>query len=461
MKKKYIFSLVFIGIMFLFVLTIGTGYGLWIATKDAPEKNATTLNCFKVYFSNSDIIEMKNVVPVINDEGIETSPNTLTITNICEDTKELQVRLNILDETTIDIGALTIQAAGNIEKNTVLYKNLSTAKTIDSHVTQSKLIGLATIKPNETVRTNIKLWFDEKKAPNIDKEAIFKAKFELIDTESSIKATFAETLLNNQPNIENKQSPSFADPSFQEEGLYILPTNNGNAYYYRGIVTNNYVKFANLTWRIVGINSDNSVKIVLDKSAGYGKYSDRVNAADYTGSKYVYNDETINNSINNYLLEWYEKTINYRDLDKYVTTTSYCNDSNYSYTNYHTYFNGYNRIINEKSPSLTCPATNNDFGGTYNQKIGLLTADEVVLAGGGYNVNNFSYYLYNGENFFTMTPAEYFGYVANVFTVNNSGSLQISRVDSDFAIRPVLSLTSTITVSGSGTQNDPYTIDEN
>ena len=56
MKKKYIFSLVVISIMFLFVLTIGTGYGLWVATKESTEKSATTLNCFKVYFSNWDTI---------------------------------------------------------------------------------------------------------------------------------------------------------------------------------------------------------------------------------------------------------------------------------------------------------------------------------------------------------------------------------------------------------------------
>lgn len=459
MKKKYIFSLAVIGIMFLFVLTIGTGYGVWVATKDTSEKSATTLNCFKVYFSSSDTIEMRNITPVVNEEGKESSPNTLTITNICEETKELQVRLNIQEETTIDTGALTIEAAGNIEKEVTLYKNLSTVKTTDKSSTQSKLIGLATIKPNETVRTNIKLWFDEKKAPNIDKDSFFKAKFELIDTESTIKATFAETLLHNISNIEEKGTPNFANASFQEEGLYINKADSGNTYYYRGVVTNNYVKFANLTWRIVSINSDNSVKLILDKSAAYRQYSDKVNASDYTGFKYIYNDETINNNINNFLLEWYQNTIVAKELDKYVTSSTFCNDSNYYMEGYHTYFNGYRRVVNEFAPALTCPTTISDFGGTYSQKIGLISADEVLMAGGLYNVNNFSYYLYNGESFYTMTPADYYGYVANVLTVNNAGAIQTSRVDSELGIRPVINLNPTVTVSGSGTQTDPYTID--
>lgn len=459
MKKKYILSLAVIGIMILFVLTVGTGYGVWVATHETNEKSATTLNCFKVYFSNTDTVEMRNITPVINEEGKETSPQTLTITNICEEPKELQVRLNILDETTVDTGALTIEAAGNIEKEVTLYKNLSTVKTTDEKSTQSKLIGLATIKPNETVRTNIKMWFDEKKAHNIEKDSVFKAKFELIDTESSIKATFAEVLLNNTSNIESKGTPSFSNASFQEEGLYLFKNDIDNTYYYRGVVTNNYVKFANLTWRIVSINSDNSVKLILDKSAGYGKYSEKVNAPDYTGFKYVYNDESINNTINNYLLEWYQNTIVAKELDKYVIASTFCNDSNYYMEGNHTYFNGYRRIVNEFSPALKCPTTMSDFGGTYSQKVGLISADEVLMAGGLYNINNFSYYLYNGESFYTMTPGDYYGYVANVLTVNNSGGIQLSRVDSELGIRPVINLNPTITVSGSGTQADPYTID--
>ena len=70
-----------------------------------------------------DVIELKNIDPVINEEGKENSPYTLTVTNICEEKKELQIRLNVLSETTFDTKALTIEAAGNIELETILYKN--------------------------------------------------------------------------------------------------------------------------------------------------------------------------------------------------------------------------------------------------------------------------------------------------------------------------------------------------
>ena len=412
MKKKYILSLVVIGIMFLFVLMTGTGYGLWLATNDTTEKASTTLHCFKVYFSGSDTIEMRNIDSVINEEGIEVAPNTLTITNICQEKKELQVRLNILEETTVDVNALTIYAAGNIERDITLYKNLSNAKSTEEGVLQSKIIGLVNVLPGETVRTNIKMWFDEKKAPNIEKDLMLKARFELIDTESSVKASFADYLITNTSAIEKKGNPNFSGVSTIEEGMYAANTDEGKTYYYRGVVNNNYVKFAGLMWRIVRVNSDGTVRLVLDKSSGYMKYSDYVNYMDYVGYNYLFNGEMIHNKANDYLINWYNETIVNKGFDMYVVDS-----------------------------------------------VGFLSADEVVLAGGYYGTNNQNYYLYNGENFFTGTPAEYYYYNAYMFMVSNTGALQIVKVTDEYGIRPVISLNSTVTVSGSGTISDPYTID--
>ncbi|MGN1370749.1 MAG: hypothetical protein ACI4XM_00505 [Candidatus Coprovivens sp.] len=457
MKKKYILSLIVIGILFALTLTIGTGYGLYLSTSVKNERNATTLDCFKAYFSHSDIIELKNINPVVNDEGKETSPYTLTITNICEETKELQIRLNVLSETTFDTTALTIETAGNIEQDTILYKNLPNAKTKDKNVKISKLIGKITIKPNETIRTNIKLWFDEKKSPELNKEDIFKAQFELIDTASTIKASFSEVLLNNTKVVTD--SIDYSTSSYTTEGLYQIKSEDGNSYYYRGIVNNNYIKFGNYIWRIVGINPDNSIKIILEKSAISMNYSDKTNAIDYTGLKYIYNDEVINNNVNDFLEQWYKTNIIDRDLDKYVVASSFCNDSSNFVNSYHTYFNGYTRLITDKRPTITCPTTNADFGGIYKQKIGLITADEVAIAGGVYNTNNYNYYLYNGETFFTITGADYYNYTANLFIVTNTGAISTAPTTNTYGIRPVINISSTTTVSGAGTIDNPYTID--
>ena len=48
-------------------------------------------------------------------------------------------------------------------------------------------------------------------------------------------------------------------------GLYkSTATNTGDAtYYFRGAVENNYVKFAGQTWRIVRVNEDGTIRIIM------------------------------------------------------------------------------------------------------------------------------------------------------------------------------------------------------
>ena len=440
-------------------VTIGTGYGLWEASRNSYLSNATTLNCFQIYFENQGLITMTNIKSMVNSEGEETPPYTITITNICNDAKEMQLRLNIQKETTADIGALTIKAAGNIEKNTILYKNLDNTKTSDKNTAASKLVGKVRLEPKETIRTNVKLWFDERKAPNMDSNSILRARFEIIDTESSIKATLTETILQEAEFIDSKDAPNFELASYGEEGLYSINMPEGKYYYYRGVVNNNYVRFANRVWRIVGINPDNSVKLILDSSVVETNYSNRSNSMDYTGYKYVYNQENVNNEIENYLENWYRENIYERGFDGYVVEEDFCNDSSNRRVNYVTIFGAYDRLVNGKMPEATCPSTTADFGGIYNQKIGLITADEVALAGGLYGMNNYNYYLYNGDTFYTASPAEYVNNAANVFVVTNTGAIAIERTDSNLAVRPVINLISTVTYQGAGTVDNPYIID--
>ena len=459
MKKSYKVILIIIGLLLIVTLTMGTGYGVWLSTKDNSNRSTIIIKCFKIYQANPDMIELKRITPLVNENGVETSPYTLTITNICSDTKKLQVRLNTLKDTTVDINGLTVKVAGNIERDTVLYKNLDSAKTENPNIAASKILGTIDIQPNETIRANVKLWFDERKTSSIDPDLIYKAKFEIVDADTALKATFAETILGDVTNIDLKPLPSFAEASYTEEGLFRYQTSEGNKYYYRGVVNNNYVSFANYLWRVVGVNEDKTIRIILDKSATFSNYSDYVNSIDYTGYQYIYNSDTVNNNVTNSLNHWYKENIADRGFDDYVVSEQYCNDSTNIVYNYHTYFGAYNRLVSSKEPAIECPVTTLDFGGIYNSKVGLLSADEVALAGGVHNINNYNYYLYNGEDFYTASGAEYYNYTAHMMIVNNSGAMSIATTNSGLGIRPVINLDSAITVSGGGTIDNPYTID--
>ncbi len=459
MKKGYIISLFIIGLMLVATLSVGTGYGVWLSSKTQEETNTRRIDCFKVYYENDGIIELSKIKPVINSNGEETSPYTVTITNTCAQKKEVQVRLNTVKTTTIDVNALVLKTSGNIENNTILYKNLETTKTEEEDIKTSKLLGKVTIEPNETIRTNIRMWFDEKKIPNInEKTNYYKGHIEIIDSNQAIKPSIYETVLKDPEIVDKKEKPNYNEASLTDEGLYSVKVGNNKYYYYRGVVNNNYVKFANETWRIVGINPDKSIRLVLENSIGIRKYSNAHNYADYTGYKYVYNKVDKNNDITNILLSWYNSRL--KELDKYIVNSRYCNDTSSTTTKNHTYYGAYTRLMDEDtSPTITCPATKVDFGGQYTQKIGLLTADEVVLAGANSNSNNYSFYLYNGEGFFTGSPSDFFQNNAYMIVVGNNGRLSKDKTDSEHGIRPVININGNLTFTGSGTKDNPYILD--
>ncbi len=64
-----------------------------------------------------------------------------------------------------------------------------------------------------------------------------------------------------------------------ERVLNTAPDDYGTSYYFRGNVLDNYVTFANKTWRIVRINGDGSIRLVLDDniSSIFNEYDNGVN----------------------------------------------------------------------------------------------------------------------------------------------------------------------------------------
>ena len=169
----------------------------------------------------------------------------------------------------------------------------------------------------------------------------------------------------------------------------------------------------------------------------------------------------------------------------YLENTIFCNDRSfapgtqggalYGETVNSTSFSYYAapyRMWTSFSPSLQCVNSNDQFslstssGGTSgygNNKlsypIGLLTIDEIMLAGGKYNTNNTNYYLYTGKDFWTGSPYRYHNSLATLITSN--GYLNGWPVYNDIGVRPIISLKlSSKVISGNGTVNSPYVITE-
>ncbi len=276
-------------------------------------------------------------------------------------------------------------------------------------------------------------------------------------------------------------TPTFSSIATTDQGVYKVsdPVYGGYSYYWRGAVTNNYVKFAGKCWRIIRINGDGSMRLIYDGATCHANgtstadsiavastaYNTSYNQSNYVGWTYTGTSQrTLSGTASNAktkLESWYNSNIgNNTTYASKIADGKYCNDRNVAsgYTwaispSSMFYYAARTRLYTDYAPTLACNS-----GDVYTLKVGLITADEVEFAGGK-NENNTSYYLYNGQNYWTMSPRSWEGY-AYVFVVDTSGRLDAYSVFSINGLRPVINLKSDtlFAVGGNGTQNNPYVV---
>ena len=279
-------------------------------------------------------------------------------------------------------------------------------------------------------------------------------------------------------------------------GIYEETTSKGTTYYYRGDVENNYLVFANKYWRIIRINEDGSIRVIYsgeksevdaawketvlangynDSSTDYtqigtSRFNSSYNASEYVGYRYTSESQRpnstsqgTNSTIKTYLENWYSNNLQSYD-SRIVSSASagFCNDRNLRSTEGEWVSTGstqYYAASERRSngiPTYECSNSND----LYQTKIGLITADEVMYAGGS-NSNNYGYYLYTGNHYWTISPYRFNASISNalVFSVYSSGGLSNIYVSySSSGVRPVINLSTNNTITGNGTINDPFVV---
>jgi len=260
-------------------------------------------------------------------------------------------------------------------------------------------------------------------------------------------------------------------------------------------------------WRIIRVNGDNSIrmiytgtsapdnntKVVMTESinssgyiratsAGMSKFNQNFDSAEYVGYMYEIGKQhgtSQSSDIKTYLEDWYA---NYTDLnasETKITDQIFCNDrtsstdssgipgeiSSWASTGTAYYYGSYYRVVEKYStpmPSLICNNANDKFttttakgNGKLSYPIGLITADEVNMAGAS---SNQSYYLYNENSYWGGSPFDFSDDGAYEFSVDIDGHLSGGFVSESGGVRGVVSLSSESKLLGSGTYNDVYTV---
>ena len=290
-------------------------------------------------------------------------------------------------------------------------------------------------------------------------------------------------------------------------GLYATADDDGSSYYYWGAVQNNNLIFAGFQWKIIRITGNDDIKLIyngicnapdciintlsnatqLDTKAFNTMSSDNR----YVGYMYGNTCDTYTNchtnnndsTIKAYIDEWYANNIANQnsDITDKIADVVYCSDRSPSTSSVsmnglggdgitYTYYGAYIRLVNDiKIPSLGCSRTEDRFtvngingNGKLTYPVGLITADEIVLAGGDYHVNNRSYYLYTSRTYLSMTP-DFFNSTSlrpGAWCVSGTGYLATNIVTGINGVRPVIALDGNVIVTGDGSSQSPYYVFE-
>lgn len=223
----------------------------------------------------------------------------------------------------------------------------------------------------------------------------------------------------------------------ESDGLYADSYENGK-YTYKGTNPNNYIIFSGETWRIISINSDGTLKIIRTQNIG--------NMAWDTNGASTWNAPAI---LNTYLNGTYLQTLS--------------NQNQIVSHNWSIGMLDYNN--NDLALQITSENATN-----WNGKVGLITPSEYIrantnneecgtasLVNSNYNkCLNTNWMSSLGTNLWTISNAS--ASFSPIYISNNSFNHDTEVAGSSRNVVPVIYLNSNITLTGSGTEADPYKI---
>ena len=517
-KKKKKLGLYY-GLLVTVICIIGVSFA-WFRLYLSQNENNTLASrtCFNTTLTeDTSKISLTDAFPITDEDGLKQTPFTFTIKNNCNS----YVKVYITIDSTYRESTDTSYLKDNYMKVNISPKGTTTGKSVilgsqtltDLENNKKGYIIVSTgLNANEEKSYDLRIWMDSAVTTEQGLNKNWSGKIVVVSNASN-KPTFAETILANNEVKTPISTPGVAVSTNEEALLASTEDDYGKSYYFRGAVTNNYVEFANKCWRIVRVGGDGSVKLILHNdnptgvanpcdaannsaSAAFARYSGETyesafntNKEDnaYIGFKYgtpgsntyeATHANTNKSTILTNLETWY--TNNLKTYESVIDDTVWCNDkTNVTDTSYDpwsitpnglgyaknvTYYGATKRLVGTSGsaggtgPSLKC----NGELSKINSKVGLITADELALAGYAYAKNNTTTYLQENATdtyWWALSPYYFRGVYAYVWRVFGSrGSFGGDFVSGAYGVRPSISLKSTTNVTGEGTSSTPYII---
>ena len=476
-SNKRVLTIISLSLFAISILSFGT-YALY-NTSLLTDNNSISTGKVKMSYSESNEIKLNNVVPTSDKKGtsstdyFEFKVNTYIKTN-----KKMTMNYNIvLEPLDVDSSYTKFNDSDikvyltKVDNNTeTLVRGPITIDELNQYVLKSQE---ETFNKNDTERSTtyrLRAWLDY----NFDASKI---------NEKTYSYKFRVNVNNEAAPVKEDYALTFAKSKFGTDGLEKITHTIDNTlqvdskfateYRYRGgdSVVNNYVTFNNEVWRIIGIiptedtngNVENRIKIIKDNSIGNKKWNE---TQDITTNSY---NNWVTGTLNTYLNNSYYNTLS-SDAQNMIGTAKY-------------YLGGYDMSDeaftsdimwqyerkNEANRTGYYYGTNPIMQNNTNKKISIMYVSDYGYGASKECTNNLYDYdssancittnnwLDKSED--TWLLPQNSGNSDYAFSVYSGGFVDNGDNASydEYAVRPVLSLSSNVKISGgSGKSSDPY-----
>ena len=363
MKNKNKSFLFIILILILLIAIIGISYAAFSYTGTGQKLNTITTGAISMeYVESTNVISMNNALPTTDSTGKKLSNSgeyfDFTVKSSIAGNTDINYEIaakeengNTFDGKNIKFYLTKVNSDGTEEEATPpktysedTTSNVYTGRPADM---MSLFVGNLANQGDTEIKYRLRLWVDENYNPQNDNGGLtYKVKVNVYgqtsDTVAKVEDTYCKDngfntlsdcmlVMNNHESsidiaktaIKAKETPNFAKiapNSDEEDGLYAAEDDEGESYYYRGAVRNNYVSFAGFTWRIIRRNGDGSVRMIYSGKStsdtgetvtiGNSKFNSKYWDPTYEGYKYNEDFELHeNNGTTGY--DWFTNTSKY------------------------------------------------------------------------------------------------------------------------------------------------------
>jgi len=147
------------------LILVGITYAFWqvAVTQDNPNI-ITTLACLDTTLTDETAaINFTNEYPISNLAGMARNPYSFTVTNICDNSVNVDVTLEVLENTTLNHEFLraSLNQSGSTIDNSDVMTGFNTMMPTIIGATSYVLINNVTLTPDEARTFDLRLWLDQ------------------------------------------------------------------------------------------------------------------------------------------------------------------------------------------------------------------------------------------------------------------------------------------------------------